>query len=239
MILYRNLSNTKWDDCSKERVSLISNHECIANCKTIWLIWFRFFENSQIISAWERCWRSTKEKIILQSSRVIECTSSSEWTILEQRLSSSFNALILNRNHIMIQKCCQIVSISKSNYLRIHEILEIFLSRLRHCFLIEFKSESSSIIKRCNAFVQLFRNLHINHSFHMILNYLTTIVKQDKRISMLQKWQKSIHDRNSFEAFKITSLSKMCLLICELALILKLCTKFFWKNSRANLWKFK
>ena len=99
--------------------------------------------------------------------------------------------------------------------------------------------DQNSIIKGCNALVQMFRNLHIKHSFHMIFTYLTTIVEQDKRISMLQKWQKSIHDRNSFEALKIIPLSKLCLLICELALTLKLCMEFFWKNSRANLLLYK
>ena len=95
--------------------------------------------------------------------------------------------------------------------------------------------DQNSIIKECNAFVQMFRNLHIKHSFHMIFIYLVTIVEQDKRISKLQKWQKSIHDRNSFEILKIISLSKLCLLICELVLTLKFCMEFFWKNSRTNL----
>ena len=87
----------------------------------------------------------------------------------------------------MIRKCYQIILISKLNCtnLQIHEIFEIFLSFLRHCFLIEFKSKFRLIIKKCITFVQQFRNLHIVRSFHMIFIYLIKIVKQNERISTL------------------------------------------------------
>ena len=134
----------------------------------------------------------------------------------------------------MIRRCCQIVSISRSIF-ELTRFSRFLVSSLRHCFLIEFKSKSRSIIKEYNAFVHLFRNLHIKHSFHMIFTYLVKIVEQNWRISTLQKRQKSIHDRNNSETWKIISLSKLCLLKCDLTLILKLCTKFFWKNSRTNL----
>ena len=138
----------------------------------------------------------------------------------------------------MVRRCCQIASISRSIF-ELTRFSRLFVSSLRHCFLIESRSKSRSIIKKCNAFVHLFRNLHIKHSLHMIFTYLVRIVEQNWRISTLQKRQKSIHDRNSSETWKITSLPKLCLLKCDLTLTLKLCTKFFWKNSRANLLNIK
>ena len=62
--------------------------------------------------------------------------------------------------------------------------------------------------------VQLLHILHFNQQSHMIFNYLNEIIKQNKRISTLQKWQKSIHYRNNFENSKITSLLNLCLLKC-------------------------
>ena len=43
----------------------------------------------------------------------------------------------------------------------------------------------------------------------MISNCLVKIVKQNERISTLQQLSKSIHYRNSFEIFKISSLQKL------------------------------
>ena len=59
-------------------------------------------------------------------------------------------------------------------------------------------------------FVQLFRILHINQQSHMIFTYLIKVVNLNKRISMLQKWQKSTHYRNSFAISKTSSSSNLC-----------------------------
>ena len=50
--------------------------------------------------------------------------------------------------------------------------------------------------------------LYRNQQFHMILNCLIKIVKQNERISTFQQLSKSIHYRNNFEIFKISSLQK-------------------------------
>ena len=68
--------------------------------------------------------------------------------------------------------------------------------------------------------VHLLHILHISQQSHMIFTYLINIVKQNQRISTLQKQQKSTHYRNSFEVSKISSLSNvldrqlMCLRNC-------------------------
>ena len=68
---------------------------------------------------------------------------------------------------------------------------------------IEFNKTS----KR-DSFIQLFRLWHIDQ-LHIVLICLIRNVKQNQRISTLQKWQKLIHYRNSFETWKI--MLKMCL----------------------------
>ena len=51
--------------------------------------------------------------------------------------------------------------------------------------------------------------LHRNQQFHIILNCLIKVVKQNERISTFQQLSKSIHYRNNFEIFKISSLQKL------------------------------
>ena len=63
----------------------------------------------------------------------------------------------------------------------------------------------------CNALVQLLRSLHINQQSHMIFIHLIRIVEQNECISTLQKLSKSIHYRNSFETFKLSSLQNVSL----------------------------
>ena len=61
----------------------------------------------------------------------------------------------------------------------------------------------------CNAFVQLLRSLHINQQSHMIFTHLAKTVEQNECISTLQELSKSIHYRNSSEAFKLSSLQNV------------------------------
>ena len=68
----------------------------------------------------------------------------------------------------------------------------------------------SILTKNIKIWMQFFRTLHINQQLHIIFIYLIKIVKQNERISTLQKWQKLIHYRNNFEFSKISSLSNLC-----------------------------
>ena len=68
--------------------------------------------------------------------------------------------------------------------------------------------EFNKISKR-DSIIQLLRLWHIKHQFHVVLICLIKNVKQNQRISTLQKWQKSIHYRNNFETWKI--MLKICL----------------------------
>ena len=72
-----------------------------------------------------------------------------------------------------------------------------------------------SICEEClsrlyNAFVQLFRILHIIQQFHMIFIHLVKIVKQNECISTFQELSKSIYYRNNFKTWKIAQLSNLC-----------------------------
>ena len=82
---------------------------------------------------------------------------------------------------------------------------------------IEFSKTSKH-----DSFTQLFRFWHIKHWLHVVLICLIKNVEQNQRILTLQKWQKSIHYRNSFESWKIASLSKLCT-FCECFARLILC----------------
>ena len=79
-----------------------------------------------------------------------------------------------------------------------------------------------------DSLIQLFRLRHIKHQLHVVLICLIRNVEQSQRISTLQKWEKSIHYRNSFEIWKIMLLSNLCSSesLCECFVLWRLSLNF-------------